>query len=152
MWHDDGSANLPLIGNRFRAEGQHLNGMITKQTMEMMPQQGSPKSALGDAIDELDAMVQALGSRADSVNSLLSQARATNIDPDVTMAMMQDVEKFRGALLSLTPLLNGIRSMHMNLVQHGPPTMMPDPMMAASQQQAPMNMPPADQTAQQGGM
>jgi len=164
------------IANRFRHEGESQGGLIIKQDpmmggampapsagppqmdmggMGASPMDGGgmgmplPKSALGMRIDEIDTAIQALGSMMDSTNDLLSQARAMNIDPQMTMAAQKDLETARQKVLSLTMDISMVREIHASLTQHGPPAEMPmgDPMAASMGPQAPMNMPPGGQAA-----
>ena len=161
------------VSPRFRHEGETQGGLIIKQMpmggppqpapagMEApamgqdpaaMMQQGMappPKSAVGILFDEIDTGIQLLAGQMGQVNDLLSQARATNIDPQVTMALAGDMEKMRQKQLSLVADLSMIREMHSSLGQHGPPGA--DPMTAAMGEQAPMNMPPMDQAGMNAG-
>ena len=162
------SDSVEPVSHRFRHEGERQGGMIIKQVGPMggppqpapagmdpaamgggmdpsMGMTPPPKSALGMLFDEIDAGIQQLGDLMGSANDLLSQARATNIDPQATMALQGDMEKMRQKQLSLTADISQIRSIHASLGQHGPPTA--DPMTAAMGQQAPMNMPPPDQAS-----
>ncbi len=156
MYWDEG--NSKAVSPRFRHEGEAYNGLIIKQAMmppmpspagQMpgmeagMPQMGMPpappKSAIGVSLDSMDAGIQALADEFASVGQLLSQGRATGIAPETTLAMQADIEKMRQKQLSLLQDLAMIKEVHASLGQHGPPVN--DPMMAASMQQDPMNMP-----------
>ena len=156
MRWDEGNVNS--VSPRFRHEGESQNGLIIKQAMmppmpspagEMpgmeggMPPMGMPpappKSAIGVSLDEIDAGIQGLADMMASIGQLLSQARATNIDPQTTMALQGDIEKMRQKQLSLLQDLGMIKGAHASLAQHGPAVN--DPMMASMGQQPGMNMP-----------
>tara|TARA_R100000152_G_C6753769_1_gene177531 strand:- start:825 stop:1340 length:516 start_codon:yes stop_codon:yes gene_type:complete len=155
MYWDEG--NSKAVSHRFRHEGEQQNGLIIKQMPMAGPPQAAPagmeapadpmmggmpappKSAVGMAFDAIDSGIQALAGEMAAINDLLAQVRATNIDPQMTMALQGDMEKMRQKQLSLTADLSMIREMHASLGQHGQPAA--DPMTAAMGQQAPMNMP-----------
>ena len=155
MYWDEG--NSKTVSSRFRHEGEQQNGLIIKQMPMSGPPQAAPagmeapmspmaggmpappKSAVGMAFDAIDTGIQALAGEMAAINDLLAQVRATNIDPQMTMALQGDMEKMRQKQLSLTSDLSMIREMHASLGQHGQPA--GDPMAAAMGQQQPMNMP-----------
>ena len=149
MYWDEG--NSKAVSPRFRHDGEQHNGLIIKQMpmpspagdmtggMGMPP--APPKSAIGVMMDETDSMIQALADHMASIGQLLSQSRATGIDTETTLRMQGDMEKMRQKQLSLLQDVGMIKEMHASLNQHGPPVN--DPMLAASMQQEPMNMPQA---------
>tara|TARA_R100001510_G_C7656408_1_gene216391 strand:+ start:6523 stop:7023 length:501 start_codon:yes stop_codon:yes gene_type:complete len=150
MYWDEG--NSKAVSPRFRHDGEQHNGLIIKQMpmpspagdmaggMGMPPMPPAPpKSAIGVMLDETDSMIQALGDHMGGIGQLLSQSRATGIDTQTTLSLQGDMEKLRQKALSLLQDVGMIKEMHASLSQHGPPVN--DPMLAASMQQDPMNMP-----------
>ena len=84
-----------------------------------------------------------------SITKLLDDQRAAGIEAQVLNALQMDMKQLEMATLALKQPLAAIKAHHASVVQMqpmapvgGPDAMMgPDPMMAASAQQAPMNMP-----------
>ena len=143
MYWTEGS-NLPQ-----QKQSIHIHDVFQK----IDPVTAVSTTPLSMKINELDSAIQGLATSVDETNQLLSQARAANIDPRVTMALQGDLEALRRKVLSLTADISMIREGHASMIQMQPlaPTpdmgMMPpggmpqDPMMAAAGEQPPMNMP-----------
>ena len=128
MWKMDGWKNP-----RQRA---HIYDMFAKQD-PITSVSTAPAAQLINAIDE---GIQTLASQCNEMNQLMSQARATNVASEPTIALQKNMEALRQKILSLSQDISMIREAHASIAQMQPlAPVQPDPMMASQEQQTPMN-------------
>jgi hypothetical protein len=112
----------------------------------------APAALLINAIDD---GIQTLASQCNEMNQIMSQARATNVESEPTLALQKNMEALRQKILSLSQDISMIREAHASIAGMQPLAPVGganDPMAAAMQQQPPMNMPPQQGMPPQGGM
>jgi len=131
MWKMDGWKNPQ--------QRAHIYDMFVKQD-PITSVSTAPAAQLINAIDE---RIQTLASQCNEMNQLMSQARATNVASEPTIALQKNMEALRQKILSLSQDISMIREAHASIAQMQPlaPVQPNDPMMAASEQQPPMNVP-----------
>jgi hypothetical protein len=150
-WSSRGS-----LGERMRAL-EIRETLISKQDPMGMSAGVDPTTAvstapLAQALNAIDSGFADMSQQITEAIGLLSQTRASGIEPQVTIALQQDLAVLRSMVEGLQAPLAGIRQGHASLVQMQP--MGPignDPMMASAQQQPPMNMPAPGMQGMGGG-
>ena len=115
----------------------HVYDMFVKQA-PVTSVSTAPAAQLINAIDE---GIQTLASQCNEMNQLMSQARATNVASEPTIALQKNMEALRQKILSLSQDISMIREAHASIAQMQPlaPVQPNDPMMASQEQQPPMN-------------
>ena len=121
--------------------------MISKQD----PTTAVSTAPIAQLFNDCDRGISDLVTMMNSITKLLDDQRAAGIEAQVLNALQMDMKQIEMAALALKQPLAMIKAKHASVVQMqpmapvgGPDAMMgmgPDPMMAASAQQAPMNMP-----------
>ena len=115
----------------------HIIDMFAKQA-PITSVSTAPASTL---INEIDEGIQMLASQCNEMNQLMSQARATNVASEPTIALQKNMEALRQKILSLSQDISMIREAHASIAQMQPlaPVQPNDPMLASQEQQPPMN-------------
>ena len=119
--------------------------MISKQD----PTTAVSTAPVAQLFNDVDRGISDLMTSMNSLTHLLDDQRAAGIEAQVLNALQMDMKQLEMMALALKQPLATIKAKHASVVQMqpmapvgGPDAMMgPDPMMAASAQQAPMNMP-----------
>lgn len=129
MWKMDGWKNP--------RQGAHIYDMLAKQN----PVTSVSTAPAAQLINEVDDMIQQLAQKCGEVNQLMSQARATNVASEPTIALQKNMKALGDKILSLTQDISMIREAHASIAQMQPlaPVQPNDPMMASQEQQPPMN-------------
>lgn len=147
MWRVDGGS----LADRMRSL-EIQSSLLRKQDPMMdggMPTGVDPTTAVSTApvaqlFNEVDRGISDLMSKMNSLTHLLDDQRSAGIEAQVLAALQMDMKQLEMAVLGLKQPLAMIKAKHASVVQMqpmGPMGNLPDPMMAASQQQAPANMP-----------
>jgi len=129
MWKMDGWKNP--------TQRAHIYDMLAKQN----PVTSVSTAPAAQLINEVDNMIQELAQKCGEMNSHMSQARATNVASEPTIALQKNMAALGEKILSLSQDIAMIREAHASIAQMQPlaPVQPNDPMMASQEQQPPMN-------------
>jgi hypothetical protein len=108
----------------------------------------APAALLINAIDD---GIQMLASQCNEMNQLMSQARATNVESEPTLALQKNMEALRQKVLSLSQDISMIRTAHDSIANMQPLGPIQPGMEGMPQGMPPQGMPPQGMPPQ-GGM